>query len=123
MTDLAIRERVAREVMGLDVAGRGRWSERMCCYILACSGDDLLRPEDKEGEHYPLPTYETDIAAAWQVVEKMRERGWSMDLTTRRHGGLTTIEMFDADGTFVTAEAATAPMAICLAALAALEAK
>ena len=36
-----------------------------------------------------VPRYSTDIAAAWQVVELMRERGWTMRLYEWQKGGST----------------------------------
>lgn len=85
---------------------------------------------------YPVavPNYSTDIAAAWQVVEKMREIACQVDVTSHgehevvlAHGVVCYIHgfnedfwregMLDAD---YSAVADTAPMAICLAALRAI---
>lgn len=80
------------------------------------------------------PPYSTDIAAAWQVVEKMREIACQVDVTSHgehevvlAHGVVCYIHgfnedfwregMLDAD---YSAVADTAPMAICLAALRAI---
>lgn len=96
-----------------------------------------FRPYDggmKEGACFTLPNYSTDIAAAWEVVEKIKvlpERGM------RKFGGRNTPEFvlvwdvdhwyvdFDGQGTVppIHAEGETAPLAICLAALKAVEAK
>lgn len=60
----------------------------------------------------PLP-YSTDIAAAWPVVEKMKERGlWPAIVSAGRHG-LWRCETCDD-----LKEGKTAPLAICLCALA-----
>lgn len=67
----------------------------------------------------PLPAYSTDIAAAWQVVEKFKAEHHHFDVQVA----------FDLSGNAVgynaraanarKVGAATAPLAICLAALAA----
>lgn len=69
------------------------------------------------GEAYwPLPLSER-IEWAWRVVEKMRERGFGVTVTDNQ-GGPWACEMWNPD---VIERADTAPHAICLAALAALE--
>jgi len=72
------------------------------------------------------PRYSTDIAAAWVVVEHLRER-WSLWVGPQSIGELWACEytrsdqrqLFafpgESDGPFVTAE--TAPLALCRAAL------
>ncbi len=62
------------------------------------------------------PPYSTDISAAWQVVEHLRQRlDWSVTIEAKRKGGYSVrtdaILAFEAD---------TAPLAICRAALAAV---
>jgi len=95
---------VARKVMGIECFthihedGRVDWIE-----------------EHGDG---PVARYSTDIAAAWQVVEKMRERGWFLNL--HEEGALSQqwVCVFD-DDAFDSGEflAPTAPLAICRAAL------
>lgn len=72
-----------------------------------------------------LPHYSTDIAAAWLVVEKL-----SRDFLFSIHGGADDweAEFNKNDGRFLIsadtigmARAATAPLAICLAALEAMK--
>lgn len=62
----------------------------------------------------------TDIAAAWEVVEKMRDDHWLLDL---RSGFIETRACFTRAhaGEYVAQEKST-PLAICLAALAAARA-
>lgn len=75
-----------------------------------------------------LPAYSTDIAAAWTVVEKLMEIGWTVTLAPRQfekypedrfkfHG----CRMVDKDGAqhmqSFSDHAETAPLAICLGAL------
>lgn len=58
-----------------------------------------------------VPPYSTDIAAAWGVVEKLRERGFGFSLNDG------WIAWFLAGRSDWHADAETAPHAICLAAL------
>lgn len=85
-----------------------------------------------------LPKYSTDIAAAWEVVEKMKTLGFCIGLRweNRLCGGNPLVE-FDREANYTghnpgernnqhdhgDADAKTAPRAICIAALKALEAK
>ena len=72
-----------------------------------------------------LPHYSTDIAAAWQVVEKMETEGW--DVVVYHGGEGSTCDMSersdddDLGGYVYTQEVGdcgiSAPHAICLAAL------
>jgi hypothetical protein len=65
-----------------------------------------------------LPHYSTDISAAWEVVEKLRELGWYLAIhSDPKRGYFATIPR--ADG--IQIESETAPHAICLAALKAKE--
>ena len=91
-------------------------------------------PPDYTDEQIRIPNYSTDIAAAWLVVEKMSELGWyfniattdpydvtfSVDVRDERHG--TWDEDGQEDG-WITHDvrANTAPLAICRAALKAVE--
>jgi hypothetical protein len=62
-----------------------------------------------------LVEYSTDIASAWRVVEKMRETGYHFRIANWEDGSWRSDFGFGCP----MAEAATAPLAICLAALAA----
>ena len=73
-----------------------------------------------------LPAYSTDIAAAWPVVDELRERGWHMELDNRGTDWSVLFLQYkepmpDCPWQLVTDEVAasapTAPRAICLAAL------
>jgi hypothetical protein len=63
-----------------------------------------------------IARYSTDIAAAWQIVEYFYRAGWGAGAEMDGHTGCRAFV-----GQF-TAEADTAPFAICLAALLAVRA-
>jgi hypothetical protein len=71
--------------------------------------------------------YSTDISAAWLVVERLRAtgtRGWDIGLDTADHDEWLCQVWDDPEDNFIgSATASTAPLAICRAALAAVEAK
>lgn len=82
--------------------------------------------DDDEGEY--LQSYSSDIAAAWLVVEAMRARGYSFEVgcnpDRKKTGYESTFWEPYEKGKMVRmweAEADTAPVAICRAALKALE--
>ena len=69
-----------------------------------------------------VPHYSTDIAAAWQVVEKLRTEGFDFFIETRGSRSPCSVEVFRTGKTsseFDTGEifADTVPLAICKAAL------
>jgi len=69
-----------------------------------------------------VPPYSTDIAAAWDVVEKLQESGFCFFIETRGKLSQCSVEVFltgKPSAVFDTGEvfADTVPMAICLAAL------
>jgi hypothetical protein len=93
------------------------------------SGDEALegawwleaKPSDL---HWIVPHYSTDIAAAWQVVESVVERGYMVTVVQEDDAAVrvyldhpSQVEDLDEIGV-----APTAPLAICRAALAAVEA-
>ena len=70
----------------------------------------------------PWPHFSTDIAAAWEVVEKMRKDGWGMTVDSLGFPGEEWRAWFQCDVShdylkMEIGEAATAPHAICLTAL------
>lgn len=82
---------------------------------------------DHDGTDVPKP-YSSDIAAAWQVVEKLHTQNWSVHLDCSEYLGedcggcdIRVECKVGARGRFY-ADASTAPHAICLAALKAVEA-
>lgn len=83
--------------------------------------------EEEIFQHYCQPLhYSTDIAAAWQVVEKLRHRqqasddnnfAWPFDLCWMDDKGLWSCSFYNEKGYGIEECAATAPLSICLAAL------
>ena len=71
-------------------------------------------------ERYPIPNYSSEISAAWEVVEKMRQEGLTVTITTPPTGWKNwDVRGWDDnnnDNRFI-ARADTAPRAICIAAL------
>lgn len=92
-------------------------------------GDET--PEPKLGGHYQgclavVPHFSTDIAAAWLVVEKMAAECWYPDFGYGKckSGGywVALFDKADPEGRLISREVApTAPHAICLAALRAVQ--
>lgn len=83
-----------------------------------CTYDDL--------DDTYLPRYSEDIAAAWQVVEKFKERGWDIGWHTHaKHGtGWFVTDGREYDFYTLSGDACeSAPLAICRAAIAALQSK
>ena len=66
----------------------------------------------------PIPPYSTDIGAAWRVLEHLQAADWGVDITDdlRRHW---TVTLIPPSGRRPDSEAvgASAPLAICIAAL------
>lgn len=80
------------------------------------SGEEKIygKPPDQQGMDLVIPEYSTDIAAAWEVVEKLRSMG--KDIELRGHAPyepdnwqVVVNDEFYTEG--------PAPLAICLAAL------
>jgi hypothetical protein len=70
-----------------------------------------------------LPPYSTSIAAAWKVVEKLMKGKRNVGVWSEDGKWEATIEEYDGGLIEHTAVADTAPLAICLAALAVKENK
>lgn len=117
---------IAEKVMGWRPIIRSEWP----CIALANTPDNekeiaFLRAADLRGQYEDIPNYSTDIAEAWEIIKKLIEynpfweeknclyfqlsptnpAGWMCNFGDSRH-----IEYGD-----------TAPHAICLAALKAVE--
>lgn len=122
MTDVAGRELdvlIAEKVMGWTWYKTGRGA-RMLCEPHHGQLADGSEPIANLAT-FSVPLYSSDIAAAWSIVEKMQELGWTF-----------AIELFEDNGNYsayfkntqnrdrYVGNADTAPLAICLAALKAL---
>lgn len=92
--------------------------------------DALVAEKVKGGGHRPggaavcpsVPPYSTDIAAAWQVVERFRRAGWRAEVRTGPDGyHECSLEPPDTDpmdhAYHIGALGDSVPHAICLAAL------
>ena len=75
--------------------------------------------EEADGVPFEIPYYSTDIAAAWEVVERITEKRWKFKL--RRLPGKDYMAYFQNLLRFPieceSAPSGTAPLAICRAAL------
>jgi hypothetical protein len=77
----------------------------------------------QDGELLRIPDYSTDIAAAWQVVEKLRDDGYIVFVEgCDDRVGITVSEVNGADiGSCWIADRGKDALAICIAALKAVE--
>ena len=66
-------------------------------------------------EHVNFPMYSTSISAAWEVVEKMDQRKYTWLMNPQ--GSTVHCSFMDNGNPVGNAQADTAPLAICLAAL------
>jgi len=111
--------RIAEDVFGRDIR-KIEFASKYELPIYRYEGTDINSGDSK------IPHYSTQIADAWPVVEKLKEKWGSIDI--RGDGdnewvvGWNCDGMFFLDDTFAGAVyAPTAPLAICLAALAVVE--
>jgi Phage ABA sandwich domain len=77
-------------------------------------------PQDKDRGISLVPHYSTDIAAAWLLVECLRDEGWLLSITPDEPGGGWAVQYKPKERNLHGWERAdTVPLAICRAALAA----
>lgn len=117
----AVERRVAVEIMGLpDIP----WNENTRCpygHEMRYCGLRSRCCDCQEWYYHPYKDYRYDMNDAMEVVDKMREQGWSFACTL--YEGKLPYASF-CKGTAASsrnAEASTLPEAICLAALRAVE--
>ena len=123
LSDRELDALVAEKVMGCKpmLGAGGAYHRCGCSDVESPEGHDAVVRQGAIGifgAAIRLPYYSTDIAAAWLVVEKMRERG-----ITFRCGSYVKDECFaEFGGQHLSAPAKGGdfPKAICLAALKAL---
>ena len=112
---------IAEKVMG------AYWTERknVCRILWNAEGAEMIMEEWYEKDWVPsispLPEYSTQIADAWLVVEKLRKLALHFNLQNDFAG--TWFAEFFQQGFHYGVIADTAPLAICLAALKAVEDK
>lgn len=105
----ALDAAVARRVMG--------WAEY--AHDHAPDAPHWHKPEGVElGPWEVMPAFSTDIAAAWQVVERLVEQGWTVDVEVHSDHTETLCYRWEPDVAYCQF-VPTAPLSICLAALAA----
>lgn len=84
--------------------------------------DDALPEKQKFWRQIQIPQYSTDIAAAWKVVEHLTDAEYGVVLSNVRAADTWTCEIDRSEWAGSEVEdGATAPLAICLAALKAVE--
>lgn len=119
--------RIARAVMGAQLIDY-RWYDGTSRPFLwwpdmdPPRGDDFQRlPNGWLCEWNSIPRYSTSIAAAWEIVEYLRTtRGAHWELIAIPLGMIAMV-LWEGDGTLVRQMAASMPLAICRAALTALQ--
>lgn len=118
MIDLGLREKVAR-LLG--------WWVDLHLSVPLVNGVPVADKMFSRGTYHCtpdcLPAYETDVAAAWQVVEFMREKKKRLRLYERERGDWFAEFMPTEIGQDyqLGCAASTAPLAICMAFVAAME--
>jgi hypothetical protein len=126
----SVDERVAELLFGFRWVACVRTSfpyEADCAYLLnADLAAGLLREWPDYFEQYrgtqrrqqnPFLCFSHGVAAAFEVVEAMRSRGWGLSLEMEPHPPFDWFAQFTGEVNGVKECAPSAPMAICLAAL------
>ena len=116
MTNREIDALIAKKVMGYEPSEFTHWP----CGKARSPNQLYWRKDGKLFMFDNLPHYSTDIAAAWQVVEKIKGKYRGVEIGYRLGGWFCQIEdgTSDIDERYIAqAEADTAPLSICLAAL------
>ncbi len=101
------------------------WKAQPSCVYFSSLGGFTAHGRDRFSQ--ACPKYSTDIAAAWLAVEKMIAGGWFPEVQFNNWGEESWNASFsrltsDPVAGFVSRHRNTAPLAICCAALAAVEA-
>lgn len=76
-----------------------------------------------DGHPDVVKCYSTSIAAAWLVVEHLRTNGWGVTLNMYPQPSTVEVALWDGKGFVRETIRATVPLAICRAALNAVEAQ
>jgi hypothetical protein len=96
-------------------------------YPWVCTSSRCAAPYRHDRADHDVPPYSADLAAAWRVVEHLREQGYAVTLEYGRFDPTTDVPGYEvtfrrlddvhASGPSSTGYAATVAEAICLAAL------
>jgi len=104
---------VAEKVMGweyvIDGEGTGWVDKATEQFVTGYNNDDPSQPE------IAPPPFSTSIAAAWEVVEKLKSDNRTIDISSATPGWRAIID--ECHDWKVEVRAETAPRAICLAAM------
>jgi hypothetical protein len=118
---------VAEKVMGWQrelgsFAGTQTWHPEVVSLVRPSPSGYRRHPTTGDLTYFGgIPSYSTDISAAWLIVERMRGLGWLMLLDDCDPFGFRCVwQTTSPDLTDVVGDGATAPLAICRAALAAV---
>jgi hypothetical protein len=109
---------VAERVMGWHNVHKTSFYNDTATHWQSSLGDAfLVGAKDDKMYEYRIPYYSTDIAAAWEVVEKLQSQNIKVTIST--FGENWWIEIFDYTTEKVVRKAfgTTAPLAICRAVL------
>lgn len=113
---------IAEKVMGLTISNKNLFDEPGI-FVVYNTGNTIICHSPKK--------YTSNISAAWEVVEKLKSQGWSIDIQWDNwnelpddppveyiwHVGLNYYTNDAKDFRSAVDEAETAPLAICRAAL------
>ncbi len=98
----------------------GRVAEKVFGHRVSQDNSRILSPKDVGRYWKKLPAYSTDHAAMMMVIEKMRERKYNWLIANS--AGLWSVNVIDNGRPISHGYDASLPLAVCRAALAALEA-
>lgn len=112
MTDQELNEAVARKLGWTDIKDR-----RELGYGIKWTGKNPNKDYSDLPEGYDsfdlLPSYSTDIAAAWEIVERLFESEWAMELESYPIGREWMCRLSQQGEKTILGEASTAPRSIC----------
>lgn len=117
MTD--VNARLPGRELDLEIAVRvmgWRWPAGV-----SAAASKILSPEGVRMDLIRVPHFSTNMAAAWRVAEKLRREGWSMVAGGNHVGWSIAFSLEGGDPG--SGSNAAMPLAICIAALKALEAQ
>ena len=116
-TGKALDERIAREVMG--------WEQHDGMWYQVTPPDSLTKPHSSEGAGRDLPPFSSDRDAAQEVIKRMQERGWIVEINPGTKPGHQIVSARKNDsavigGMQIEVAPRSLPGAICVVALEAI---